>query len=182
MVVHGNNYSGLDRLIEQAEQQKAEHLKERLSKSQWVAHSYDAASDWLDENPINADDVRLKALSQMSMPATEVVISWPRLTGRAKALADLVFTYIASEASTTITEIAKPRKKTFDGYEAAPVTYFDPSQCVRGITRAETKRREDAAEHEVLLMNLRSIGAPTTAAAKKQLRHCQQSKVIVPKA
>lgn len=42
MVVHGNNYSGFDRLIEQAEQQKAEHLKEHLSKSQWVAHSYDA--------------------------------------------------------------------------------------------------------------------------------------------
>ncbi len=77
------------------------------------------------------DAERLDALRQ-SMPVHEVIISWPRLTGRAKALADMVFTCIASEASTTINEIAKPRKKTFDSYEAAPVTYFDPSQCVRG--------------------------------------------------
>ena len=33
MVVHGNNYSGFDRLIEQAEQQKAERLKERQTIS-----------------------------------------------------------------------------------------------------------------------------------------------------
>ena len=150
MVVHGNNYSGFDRLIEQAEQQKAEHLKERLSKSQWVAHSYDAASDWLDENPINADDVRLKALSQMSMPATEVVISWPRLTGRAKALADLVFTYISRSAEQTYTEIVKPRKRSFPGYAPVPLSYFDASECAKKIVTDEVKRQKDAAESEVL--------------------------------
>lgn len=159
MFVYGNDSSGFDCLVKLAEEQK----------QPVGSHSYDKASDEIDRNPLAAPDAeRLDALRQ-SMPVHEVIISWPRLTGRAKALADMVFTCIASEASTTITEIAKPRKKTFDSYDAAPVTYFDPSQCARGIIRAGTKRREDAAEHEVLLMNLRSIGAPTTAAAKKRL-------------
>ena len=146
MVIHGNNYSGSDRLIEQAEQQKAEHLKEHLSKSQCEEHSYDAAaSDWLDENPINADDVRLKALSQMSMPATEVVISWPRLTGRAKALADLVFTHISRSNEQMFTEIVKPRKRAFPGYAPVPLSYFDDSACAKKIETDEVKRQKDAA-------------------------------------
>ena len=157
MVVHGNNYSGFDRLIEQAEQQKAEHLKERLSKSQWVEHSYDAASDWLDENPINADDVRLKALSQMSMPATEVVISWPRLTGRAKALADLVFTYISRSTEQMFTEIVKPRKRSFPGYAPVPLSYFDASECAKKIVTDEFKRQKDVAESEVLECCINSL-------------------------
>ena len=162
MVIHGNNYSGSDRLIEQAEQQKAEHLKEHLSKSQCEEHSYDAASDWLDENPINADDVRLKALSQMSMPATEVVISWPRLTGRAKALADLVFTYISRSNEQMFTEIVKPRKRAFHGYVPVPLSYFDDSACAKKIVTDDVKRQKDAAESEVA-----AVGGQEQSAAKR---------------
>ena len=87
-----------------------------------------------------------KKLTESEAVITEVVISWPRLTGRAKALADLVFTYISRSAEQTYTEIVKPRKRAFHGYDSVPLSYFDDSECAKKIVTDDVKRQKDCGK------------------------------------
>ena len=111
------------------------------------------------------DDVLEAAAKLHAKP--EVVISWPRLTGRAKALADLVFTYISRSTEQMFTEIVMPRKRSFPGYAPVPLPYFDDSECAEKIVTDEVQRQKDAVESEVLECCINSLPSLVDTCTRK---------------